>query len=70
MLSDPRPQAPLMQNSGASPIDELQYVEENEFAALITAIHGCIQQQVPVVLVALACLSLDQCYTGNKDEQN
>jgi AAA ATPase domain len=32
-------------------IDELQYVEENELAALITAMHGCAQQQVPVVLV-------------------
>ncbi len=32
-------------------IDELQYVDENELAALITAMHGCAQQQVPVVLV-------------------
>jgi hypothetical protein len=32
-------------------IAELQYVEENELAALITAMHGCAQQQVPVVLV-------------------
>jgi hypothetical protein len=32
-------------------IDELQYVVEAELAALITAMHACAQQQVPVVLV-------------------
>ena len=32
-------------------IDELQYVEEEELAALIIALHRCAQQQLPVVLV-------------------
>ena len=32
-------------------IDELQYVKEDELAALITALHGCAQQQLPVVLM-------------------
>ena len=32
-------------------IDELQYVEENQLAALITALHRCAQQKLPVVLV-------------------
>jgi len=32
-------------------IDELQYVEESELAALITALHRCAQRQLPVVLV-------------------
>lgn len=31
-------------------IDELQYVEEDQLAALITALHRCAQRQVPVVL--------------------
>ncbi|MEM0982405.1 MAG: AAA family ATPase [Planctomycetota bacterium] len=31
-------------------IDELQYVEENQLAALITALHRCSQSQLPVVL--------------------
>ncbi len=32
-------------------IDELQYVEENELAALITALHRAAQRQLPVVMV-------------------
>jgi hypothetical protein len=32
-------------------IDELQYVEEEQLAALITALHRTAQRQVPVVLV-------------------
>lgn len=33
-------------------IDEVQYLSENEFAALITAIHRTTQLSLPVVLVA------------------
>lgn len=32
-------------------IDELQYVPEDQLAALITALHACNQNQLPVVLV-------------------
>lgn len=32
-------------------VDELQYVQEGELAALITAMHRCSQQQLPVVLI-------------------
>jgi len=32
-------------------LDELHYVEEEELAALIIALHRCAQQQLPVVLV-------------------
>jgi len=32
-------------------IDELQYVEEEQLASLITALHRCAQQKVPVMLV-------------------
>lgn len=32
-------------------IDELQYVEESELAALITALHRCSQQKLPVSVV-------------------
>jgi AAA ATPase domain len=32
-------------------IDELQYVQEPELAALITAMHRCAQRRVPVMLV-------------------
>ena len=32
-------------------IDELQYVDETEFAALITALHRCAQHSLPVTLV-------------------
>jgi len=32
-------------------IDELQYVEEEQLASLVTALHRCAQQQVPVMLV-------------------
>ncbi len=32
-------------------IDELQYVDENELEALITALHRTVQRQLPVVLV-------------------
>lgn len=32
-------------------IDEMQYVEEDQLAALITALHRCSQRQLPVMLV-------------------
>jgi len=32
-------------------IDELQYVEEEELAALITALYRCVQRRLPVTLV-------------------
>lgn len=32
-------------------IDELQYVEENQLAALITALHRCAQLQLPVTMI-------------------
>lgn len=32
-------------------IDELQYVEEEQLASLITALHRCAQQMLPVMLV-------------------
>lgn len=32
-------------------VDELQYVKEDELAALITALHRCAQRRVPVMLV-------------------
>src|SRR5690606_37844842 len=32
-------------------IDELQYVQEDQLAALITALHRCAQRRLPVVLV-------------------
>lgn len=32
-------------------IDELQYVDEDQLAALITALHRCAQRRLPVVLV-------------------
>ena len=32
-------------------VDELQYVEEEQLAALITALHRCAQQSLPVTLV-------------------
>jgi hypothetical protein len=32
-------------------IDELQYVEEAELAALITALHRCAQRGLPIILV-------------------
>ncbi|MGK5086708.1 ATP-binding protein [Bdellovibrionota bacterium FG-2] len=32
-------------------VDELQYVEESEFAALISALHRCTQQRLPVCVV-------------------
>ena len=32
-------------------IDELQYVEEDELAALITALHLCAQRKLPILLV-------------------
>ena len=32
-------------------IDELQYVEEHELAALITALHRCVQRKLPIMLV-------------------
>ena len=32
-------------------IDELQYVEEDELAALITALHRCAQRNLPIMLV-------------------
>lgn len=32
-------------------LDELQYVEEDEVAALITALHRCAQRKLPVLLI-------------------
>lgn len=32
-------------------IDEMQYVKEDELAALITALHRCAQRQLPITLV-------------------
>lgn len=32
-------------------IDEIQYIQEEEFAALIMAIHKCSQNQLPVILI-------------------
>ena len=32
-------------------IDELQYVEEDQLAALITALHRAAQRRLPIVLV-------------------
>lgn len=32
-------------------IDEIQYVEEDELAALITALHRCSQRQLPIIMV-------------------
>lgn len=32
-------------------IDEIQYIEEEQFAALIMALHKCAQNQLPVILV-------------------
>jgi len=32
-------------------IDELQYVEESQLAALITALHACQQDQLPVIAI-------------------
>lgn len=32
-------------------IDELQYIDEKQFAALITALHRCAQRRLPVILV-------------------
>lgn len=32
-------------------VDELQYVPEEQLASLITALHRCAQQQVPVMLI-------------------
>jgi hypothetical protein len=32
-------------------VDELQYVEEDQLAALITALHRCAQRRLPVVMV-------------------
>ncbi len=32
-------------------IDEIQYLKENEFAALIMALHKCNQKQMPVILI-------------------
>jgi predicted transcriptional regulator len=32
-------------------VDELQYVEEDELAALITALHRCAQRKLPITLI-------------------
>ncbi len=32
-------------------IDEVQYIDEDQFGALIMAIHKCTQQQLPVILI-------------------
>jgi hypothetical protein len=33
-------------------IDELQYVEEDQLAVLISALHRCAQRKLPVALVS------------------
>lgn len=43
--------AAKVDNALAMFIDELQYVEEEQLAALITALHRTSQQQLPIVLV-------------------
>ena len=45
-------------------IDELQYVSEDQLAALITALHRCTQLQLPVVLVGAGLPQL-RAQTGN-----
>lgn len=45
-------------------IDELQYVEEDQLAALITALHRTEQQQLPVVLVGAGLPQL-RMFLGN-----
>jgi len=37
-------------------IDELQYVEELQMAALISALHRCSQEQLPVTVVGAGFL--------------
>ncbi len=32
-------------------IDEIQYIQESQFAALIMALHKCTQRQMPVILI-------------------
>ena len=32
-------------------MDEIQYIDEDEFAALITALHKCTQYQLPIALI-------------------
>ncbi len=32
-------------------VDELQYIEEDQFAALIAALHRCAQQKLPIAMV-------------------
>lgn len=32
-------------------IDEIQYIEEEQFAALIMALHKCAQNQLPIILI-------------------
>ncbi len=32
-------------------IDEIQYIAEDQFAAMIMALHKCTQQQLPVILI-------------------
>ena len=39
-------------------VDELQYVDEDQLAALITALHRCAQQSLPVTLVGAGLQSL------------
>lgn len=39
-------------------VDELQYVDEDQLAALITALHRCAQQSLPVTLVGAGLPSL------------
>jgi hypothetical protein len=39
-------------------IDELQYVDEDQLAALITALHRCAQQSLPVTLLGAGLPSL------------
>lgn len=45
-------------------IDELQYVPEDQLAALITALHRCAQRQLPVMLVGAGLPSFAAAWGG------
>jgi hypothetical protein len=49
-------------------IDEMQYVEEDELAALIMALHRCIQRKLPIALVGagLPQLRADVNWSGTQ----
>ena len=47
-------------------IDELQYVPEEELAALITALHRCAQRQLPIVLVGAGVAATPRAYRAGQ----